>query len=255
MFAPLCDSYSPSASRSSRRSDAAARTIRPGPRVSPRRLAKRNKSRRPPVDDQRAEDALLSAADLGDGWTSYDMGGDPIVSRETKCLRFDDGALVETAQALSDVSSLGPPSIIVAGKPFGRASHVAASSARLYETEADAETAFERIVAVVRARPLFYCLARANTSREGPRLVGAETYYFPAGRFPKIAEQQWVNQYELRLEKKSGRVWIDIVVVRQERAIGTLYFSSLEIPQLQIEPVTNEEVQQAAKELAQRLAP
>jgi hypothetical protein len=79
--------------------------------------------------------------------------------------------------------------------------------------------------------------------------------FYPVDKgFSGIAEQTWVQQYEIRIAKNGGTVWLHLVVMREERAFGIAFFSSVEIPQL-LAPISDELVKNTARIMGKRLAP
>jgi hypothetical protein len=207
------------------------------------------------ADDQhRAELAVLTSSDLGSEWETYDLSQDPIVTDELNCFRLEDRDLDVTSQASGEVFSAGSPLTITAGKVMIRGGQVATSHVRLYETEQQAHTAFDRIVDSLPKDPLLNCLLTAETVRKGPKMRRVNGYYYPAGEYPKVAEEQWAQQYEILIEKKGGTVWLDVVLMREERALGFAFFSSVEIPQL-LAPISDELVKNTTRIMGKRLAP
>jgi hypothetical protein len=208
------------------------------------------------ADDQhRAELALLTLSDLGSGWETYDLSQDPVVAGEINCFGFDDAGLVSTAQVFGEAFAIGGPTYLVAGKVFVRGSHVVASSATVFETEKQAETAFTRLVDSFPTEPVARCLLQADTVRKGPRMAHINSAFYPVDKgFSGIAEQTWVQQYEIRIAKNGGTVWLHLVVMREERAFGIAFFSSVEVPQL-VDPIGTEFVKLTAESMGERLAP
>jgi hypothetical protein len=182
-------------------------------------------------DLRKARAALLTWADLGEEWDPYDTAKDPVVEAETACLRYDDRNLVLTASDGAAFTA-GQPILLTAGKVFGRSSQFVNSSVLVYKTEKQAQIAFNRVVGSLQSKPLWRCLLRAEEVPKGPRMMGLESFYAPAGKFPKLAQQTWRHQYEIRIAKKGGTVWIDLVVMREERCVGLAFFSSVDLPQL-----------------------
>lgn len=204
-------------------------------------------------DQQRATAAVLGLSDLGPEWERYYLVEDPIVQAEINCFGFEPtNDLVQTAHVAGEAFATGPPNLLTAGRVFPRGTHVATSSVTFYETEEDARTAFSRLVDSLSGEPVPRCLFFANKVPKGPRLVGVNGAFNP--NFAKVTEQARAQQYNTRIAKKGGTIWVDFVVMQEERALGVVFVSSMEVPRL-IEPISNDFVLAIATIMGSRLAP
>jgi hypothetical protein len=204
------------------------------------------------ADRKRAEIVVLTDADLEPEWEPYN--GDPTLVAEIDCLQIEDDDLVLTAHVDGATFSSGGPVLIAGGKIFNRAGHSLISHARLYETEEDAELAFDRFVNSFPSDPVLECLLHADEVPQGPRMKNIRSGFIPIGEdFPALAEDTWRQQYRVRLARDATLIWIDLAVMRENRTLAFLYSSSIESANLTL-PTSDEFVQRGAETMAKRLA-
>jgi hypothetical protein len=183
-------------------------------------------------DQQRAASAVLRRSDLDSGWHRYDLADDPIVTAELACVAgagFADPtpSVNENGQSFDS----GPPAILVRGRPFSRATHVLTSSVAVYKSDAEARTAFDGTLTALRTQTTGGCLGRAEERPDGPRVLSGRAAYYLAGSLPNVTDQIGGVSYRVVLQGRAV-VYVDVFLMRQDRAVGTAFFSSMFLPRL-----------------------
>jgi hypothetical protein len=204
-------------------------------------------------DFLRAQRALLTESDLGEGWESEDRADDEVVDNEFAC--FDLDAAGATAEAESDLYTAGNPSVILGGAPFVRGTHVVSSRVNLYQSESRAKSAYDFVAVSLVTQSTGACLLAAEDLPDGPPIAGGKAAPFLAGKFPSFGDESRAADYIVSFKKdKESKAYVDVVVIRDERAVGVVLFSSLLSPPLS-QPFSVDYVQDTARVLADRLGP
>jgi hypothetical protein len=180
-------------------------------------------------DQRRAARAVLRRSDLGPDWHSYDMATDPIVAAELKCLTDAFPNPVLSAEETGPAFEAGPPAILVQGRPFSRATHVLTSSVAVYKSSADARAVFDGTLTALVTQTAGGCLVNAEQRPDGPRVLrGKAARYLPAS-LPHVSDQAGGVSYRIFL-RGPAVVYVDVFLLRQDRAVGTAFFSSMALP-------------------------
>lgn len=154
------------------------------------------------ADNARARSMVLRRADVGPGFNSA-PGSRP--DTDFYCRAVDQSDLTATGQAVS-------PSYYNAGFI------VIASYAYIYESVADANTAWRQLTSAAGQQCMREGIRRAYRS------VGARVISFERVVAPRVAQRSIA--FRLVFDRVGGRVFADIVVLKQSRAFASLSFGS-----------------------------
>jgi hypothetical protein len=203
-------------------------------------------------DFLRAEKSLLTATDLGEGWEAEDIADDPVVPAEFACFQLEGKS--STAHAQGDLYAIGGPSMILGGEVFPRGSHVVSSAVNVYGSRADAAEAFAVRTGDPRTASTGQCLIDAESIENGPEIKGGKAALYLEDKFPALGDETLGANYILTFEKdKRSKVYVDVVVIRDERAVGVAFLSSLDSPPLS-QAFSFDFLTDTAKVFADRLA-
>jgi hypothetical protein len=195
-------------------------------------------------DQQRAEDAVLRLSDLPTGfeWTSTpseeDDDGDDVDCLED--IEYDFSDLTVTGDADSD--------------DFETDVLQVSSDVTVYQEVEQAQAALERVMAIAGGEELVGCLEDAmeeaaaeesETTIEFGDVSGGEVSY------PEVGEQTEAVEFEIPFEVEglAASAFMEIVAIREERAVGGIFLFSFG------EPFPPTESERLARVLAGRLAP
>jgi hypothetical protein len=204
------------------------------------------------ADLRRAQQALLTAADLPEEWHGQDRSEDPIVADEFACFGLDQAGAM--AQAKGGFFAAGGPILIMAGHVFNRGSHVVTSSVTAYGTEARARSAYQARTETLRTNSVATCLREADEVATGPRLDGIVAAYYLPEKFPHLGDEVKAVDYKIHFAKdKKSLIYVDVVVVRDGRAVSLAFFSSVDSPP-EVEAVSVRFVEDIATKFGDRLS-
>lgn len=124
----------------------------------------------------------------------------------------------------------------------------------VYGDESDARVAFSVAAAKLGTQSSGQCLINANSIDEGPAIKGGNTALFLPEKFPALGDETRAADYQITFEKEEkSRVYVDVVMIRDERAVGIVFLSSVEAPQIS-EPFAISAVEEISRMFARRLA-
>ena len=180
------------------------------------------------------------------------MAIDPIVTAELKCITDAFAKPTSSAEETGPAFEAGPPAVLVQGKPFSRATHVLTSSVAVYKSSADARAAFDGTLSALVTQTTGGCLVNAEQRPDGPRVLrGKAARYLPAS-LPHVSDQAGGVSYRIFL-RGPAVVYVDVFLMRRDRAVGTAFFSSMALAGITSE-VTSSFVIGRAQVLGDRLA-
>ena len=177
-------------------------------------------------DQGRAESALLRLSDLGSDWHSYDLATDPIVAAELKCITDAFAKPTSSAEETGPAFEAGPPAILVQGRPFSRATHVLTSSVAVYKSSAEARAVFDGTLTALVTQTAGGCLVNAEQRPDGPRVLRGKAARYLSTVLPHVADQIGGVSYRIFL-RGPAVVYVDVFLLRRDRAVGTAFFSSM----------------------------
>jgi hypothetical protein len=192
-------------------------------------------------DQDVAEQAALTTADLGPDWTVAEAEFVPLLAAEVNCLVPDAGGLEVTGDWTSDSMVAGPPVLIMAGKAFPRAGHAITSYVKVYGSEGEADDAFRRAASNMRTQELADCLSRANQPADGPDIGRMVARLWSTGGSASSADNVKAVRWELRVRESDESVVVDFVLLRERRAVAGIVLSSVDIPAT-LSPFTADDV-------------
>jgi len=203
-------------------------------------------------DTARAQNALLTAADLPTEWHKEHQSAERVVAEEFACFDLDQAGA--SAEAKGQFLAAGGPVLIMAGHVFNRGTHVVTSAVTVYGTEASARSAYQNRTYTLRTSSVAACLKDADTVAKGPSLDGVEAAFYLAEKFPHVGDEVQAVDYKIHFAKdKKSLIYVDAVVVRDGRAVGLALVSSIASPPA-TQPVSVQFVEDVATKFGGRLS-
>jgi hypothetical protein len=142
----------------------------------------------------------------------------------------------------------------MAGHVFNRGSHVVTSSVTVYGTETRARSAYQSRAETLRTNSVVTCVRAADEVAKGPRFGVVEAAYFLPGEFRGLGDEVQAVDYKIHFAKdKKSLIYVDVVVVRDGRAVGLAFFSSVDSPP-EVEAVSVRFLEDVAKRFGNRLS-